>query len=126
MKFALSLTKQFLIRMQHTDFAGAAATPAPTTHDTHFGQHTNHFSEPLPSRNSVSSGMTSDLTTATLPSIEENDPLHAPVPMAPIHAEASWPFLDALAPRLDEFTTADEGFRAYLETQLGQYDFSVF
>jgi hypothetical protein len=70
--------------------------------------------------------MASDMRTVTLPSIEENDPLHAPVPMAPIHTEATYPFLDALAPRLDEFTTADEGFRTYLETQLGQYDFSVF
>jgi len=120
------LAKQFLIRMQYTDFAGATATPAPTTHDTHFGQHTNHFKEPLPSRNSVSSGMASDVTTATLPSIEENNPLHEPLPLAPIHVETTYPFLDALAPRLDEFTTADEGFRTYLETQLGQYDFSVF
>lgn len=109
--------------MQYTDFSGAAATPAPTTHDAHFRQHTNHYDEPLRIRNSVSSGMTGDLT---LPLIEDNDPLHDPVPMAPIHTETTFPFLDALAPRLDEFTTADEGFRAYLETQLGQYDFPVF
>lgn len=112
--------------MQCTDFAGAAATPAPTTHDTHFRQHGNHYIEQLPTRNAISSGMANGLATATLPSIEENDPLHAPIPSAPIHTEATYPFLDALAPRLDEFTTADEGFRTYLETQLGQYDFSVF
>lgn len=92
-------------------------------HSTH---HTNHYNEQLLPRNSVSSGVASDVTTATLPLIEENDPLHGPLPMAPVHVETSFPFLDALAPRLDEFTTADEGFRAYLETQLGQYDFPVF
>lgn len=109
--------------MPYTDFSGAATTPALTTHDTQFSQHANHYDEPLRMRNSVSSGMTSDLT---LPLIEENDPLHDPVPMAPIHTETTFPFLDALAPRLDEFTTADEGFRAYLGTQLGQYDFPMF
>ena len=70
--------------------------------------------------------MTSDVTTATLPSIEGDNTLHDPLPLAPIHVEATYPFLDVLAPRLDEFTTADEGFRAYLETQLGQYDLPVF
>ena len=112
--------------MQHIDFAGAAATPAPTTHEPHYRQHTNHYNEQLPMRNAVSSSMANGMTTATLPSIEENDPLHAPVPLAPIHTETTYPFLDALAPRLDEFATADEGFRDYLETQLGQYEFSVF
>ena len=64
--------------------------------------------------------MADNVTIATLPSIEENDML-APTPM-----EATYPFLDALGSRLDEFTTSDEGFRAYLEAQLGQYEFSVF
>jgi hypothetical protein len=112
--------------MRSTDFAGAPATPAPTTHDTHTRQDTNHYNDHLPTRNAVSSGIVNGLTTATLPSIEENDPLHTPVPLAPIHTDTTYLFLDALAPRLDEFTTADEGFRTYLETQLGQYDFSVF
>ena len=92
----------------------------------HFNQHTNQLNDPLPSRNSVSSGMTSDATTATLPSIEGGNPLYDTLPLVPIHVEATYPFLDALAPRLDEFTTADEGVRAYLETQLGQYDLPVF
>lgn len=120
------LSGQFSTITQHTDFAGAASTPASTTHDMHSKQHTNHYNEQLLSRNPVSSGVASDATAATLPLIEENDPLHDPLPMVPIHVETSFPFLDALAPRLDEFTTADEGFRAYLETQLGQYDFPVF
>jgi hypothetical protein len=68
----------------------------------------------------VPSKMTDDVTTATLASIEETNNL------APTPAEATYPFLDALGSRLDEFTTADEGFRAYLEAQLGQYEFNVF
>ncbi|GAB7327455.1 hypothetical protein MBLNU13_g11339t1 [Cladosporium sp. NU13] len=114
--------RQELIR----DFAVAASTPAPITHDVHPKQHSNHYNEQLQPRYFVSSSRASDLTTATLPSIEENDPLHDPLPMAPIHVETTYPFLDALGSRLDEFTTADEGFRTYLETQLGQYDFPVF
>ena len=120
------LAGQFLTITQHTDFAGAASTPASTTHDTHSKRHTNHYNEQLLPRNPVSSGAASDVTAGTLPLIEENDSLNDSLPMAPIHVETTFPFLDALAPRLDEFTTADEGFRAYLETQLGQYDFPVF
>lgn len=41
-------------------------------------------------------------------------------------AELAYPFLDALGPRLDEFGSSDEGFRAYLETQLSQYGFPEF
>lgn len=81
-------------------------------------QHSNRYEEQAHS--SVPSEMTDDVTIATLPSIEENDRL------IPTSAEATYPFLDALGSRLDEFTTADEGFRAYLEAQLGQYEFPVF
>lgn len=87
----------------------------------HFRQpHTNRYNEQLHAQSSVPSDMADDVTIATLPSIEESDHL------APTPAEATYPFLDALGSRLDEFTTADEGFRAYLEAQLGQYDFPVF
>jgi hypothetical protein len=83
-------------------------------------QHTDRYSDQLPVHNAVPSDMADDVTIATLPSIEDSDQL------APTPAEATYPFLDALGSRLDEFTTADEGFRAYLEAQLGQYDFPVF
>ena len=119
------LAVQILKMMQHTDFAGAASTPAPTTRDMHYKQQSNHYNEQLLPRNSTSSSLASEVTTATLPLIEENYSLLDPLPMAPVHVETSFPFLDALAPRLDEFTTADEGFRTYLETQLGQYDFPM-
>ena len=120
------LAGRFLTITQRTDFAGVASTPASITHDINPKRHTNHYNEQLLPRNSVSSGVASDVTAGTLPLIEENDSLHDSLSMAPIHVETTFPFLDALAPRLDEFTTADEGFRAYLETQLGQYDFPVF
>lgn len=68
----------------------------------------------------ATSDMMDDVTNATMASIEENNNL------APPGAETTYPFLDALGSRLDEFTTADEGFRAYLEAQLGQYEFPAF
>jgi hypothetical protein len=82
--------------------------------------HNSRFDEQLAGHSSMPSEMTDAVTTATLASIEETSNL------APTPAEATYPFLDALGSRLDEFTTADEGFRAYLEAQLGQYEFPVF
>jgi hypothetical protein len=61
-----------------------------------------------------------DVTAATLTSIEDRDHL------APASAETSYSFLDAIDSRLDDFATADEEFRAYLEAQLGQYEFPIF
>jgi hypothetical protein len=58
------------------------------------------------------------MTTATLTSIEERDHL--------VPAETTYAFLDAIDSRLDDFATADEEFRAYLEAQLGQYEFPIF
>lgn len=63
-----------------------------------------------------------DVTAATLTSIEERDHLDP----APASAEMSYSFLDAIDSRLDDFATADEEFRAYLEAQLGQYEFPIF
>lgn len=83
-------------------------------------QQNGRFDTQLAAHGSVPSGLADDVTIATLASIEESDNL------APTPAEATYPFLDVFGSRLDEFTTADEGFRAYLETQLGQYDFPVF
>jgi hypothetical protein len=68
----------------------------------------------------VSSDTADGVAVATLPSIEQSETLAA------TPAEATYPFLDALGSRLDEFTNADEGFRAYLETQLGQYELPGF
>lgn len=83
-------------------------------------QHHNRYDEQLADHGSVPSDMTGDATMATMSSIEGTDSL------ARTPVEASYPFLDTLGSRLDEFTTSDEGFRAYLEAQLGQYEFPVF
>ena len=58
--------------------------------------------------------------TATLASIEERDNL------VPAPGETTFSFLDAIDSRMDDFATADEEFRAYLEAQLGQYEFPIF
>lgn len=83
-------------------------------------QHHNRYDEHLTNQGSASSDMTGEATMAAMASIEHNDNL------APTPVEAAYPFLDTLGSRLDEFTTSDEGFRAYLEAQLGQYEFPVF
>jgi hypothetical protein len=61
-----------------------------------------------------------DVTAATLASIEERDHL------VPTSVDTTYSFLDAIDSRLDDFATADEEFRAYLEAQLGQYEFPIF
>jgi len=58
--------------------------------------------------------------SATLATMEERDNL------APAPSETTFSFLDAIDSRLDDFATADEDFRAYLEAQLGQYEFPIF
>lgn len=77
------------------------------------------YDERATGHDSATSNVTEDVAASTLPSVEE-------INLVPSAAETTYPFLDALGSRLDEFTTADEGFRAYLETQLGQYDFPAF
>lgn len=77
------------------------------------------YEERATGHDTATTNMMEDVAAATLPSIEESN-------LVPSAAETAYPFLDALGSRLDEFTTADEGFRAYLETQLGQYEFPAF
>jgi hypothetical protein len=77
------------------------------------GQHTNGHESTHPT-------VMDNVTTATLTSIEERDHL------VPASAETTYSFLDAIDSRLDDFATADEEFRAYLEAQLGQYEFPIF
>lgn len=107
--------------MHDVDFAGATSTPTPTVNDLPFkqtytansGQHTNGHGSTHPAT-------MDDVMTATLTSIEERDHL------VPAPTDTTYSFLDAIDSRLDDFATADEEFRAYLEAQLGQYEFPIF
>lgn len=107
--------------MRNADFAGATSTPTPTVNDiplrqpytANSGQHTNGHGPLHPDT-------MDDVTAATLTTIEDRDQL------APASVETSYSFLDAIDSRLDDFATADEEFRAYLEAQLGQYEFPIF
>jgi hypothetical protein len=107
--------------VQDVDFAGATSTPTPTVNDMPLRQpYTTNSEHQTNGHGPAHSEILGDATAATLTSIEERDHL------APASAETSYSFLDAIDSRLDDFATADEEFRAYLEAQLGQYEFPIF
>jgi hypothetical protein len=107
--------------VQDVDFAGATSTPTPTVNDIPLRQpYTANSGQHLNEHGSAHPDAMDNVTTATLTSIEERDHL------VPPSAETSYSFLDAIDSRLDDFATADEEFRAYLEAQLGQYEFPIF
>lgn len=104
-----------------TDFAGATSTPTPIVNDMPFRQSYNADSGPHANgHGSTHPDTMEDVTAATLASIEERDHL------VPTSVDTTYSFLDAIDSRLDDFATADEEFRAYLEAQLGQYEFPIF
>lgn len=43
-----------------------------------------------------------------------------------VPTEVTYPFLDLFGTKIDEFGSSDEGFRAYLETQLNQQGLPEF
>jgi hypothetical protein len=107
--------------VRNTDFAGATSTPTPTVNDIPLRQPCTANSEhQMNGHAPVHPDTIDDATAATFTSIEERNQL------APASSETTYSFLDAIDSRLDDFATADEEFRAYLEAQLGQYEFPIF
>lgn len=100
------------------DFAGASSTNA--TDGAYDQTHVNGY-HPHPVKPSQgASSLAMNNATAPLPLLEANNG------MGNVPGEGNYPFLDVLGPRLDEFASSDEGFRAYLETQLSQYGLPDF
>lgn len=99
------------------DFAGATSTPTPTSSRQPCTVNSVQYAN---GHVSTQPGAIDDATAATFATIEEGDHL------VPAPSETTYSFLDAIDSRLDDFVTADEEFRAYLEAQLGQYEFPIF
>ncbi|KAM0716360.1 hypothetical protein Q7P37_007805 [Cladosporium fusiforme] len=99
---------------------GSVASESSSTYAGSQTQHNSFETQPMAPGPGLAS-MAHDVSAAqTMPMPGSNNGF-GPVPM-----EVTYPFLDILGPKIDEFGSSDEGFRSYLETQLNQQGFPDF
>lgn len=102
----------------HVDF-GSVASEASSTYAGSQTQHNTFEAQPTGPDHSLAN-MTQDGPAASMNFLGTNNGF------GQVPAEVTYPFLDVLGPKIDEFGSSDENFRVYLETQLNQQQLPEF
>lgn len=98
---------------------GSVASESSSTYADSQTQHRSFEAQPMMPDPRLAT-MAQDVSTAPMPMLNNTNGF------GQVPTEVNYPFLDILGTKIDEFGSSDEGFRAYLETQLNQHGLPEF